>query len=91
MITRKEAQEYLLKQIDREIAERGEDYIFVAAPQPGKNTWTLAEYRKAVENDDYLENGGKVKPVDDMLKYVKWLDDHGRDVKDEDSWKELMG
>ena len=90
MITRKEAKDFLLKQIDREISEHGEDFIFMAAPQPGKNTWTLAEYRKAIEDDDFLENGGDTKPIDDQLSYVKWLEDHGKDIRDSDSWKELM-
>ena len=91
MITRKEAQEFHLKQIDREISEHGEDFIFMAAPQPGKNSWTLAEYRKAVEDDDFLENVCDTKPIDDYLSYVKWLEDQGRDIRDSDSWKELMG
>lgn len=91
MITRKEAQDFLLKQIDREISEHGEDFIFVSAPQPGKNTWTLAEYKKAIEDDEPLENGGNETPIDDMINYVKWLEEQGKDIRDSDSWKELMG
>lgn len=90
MITREEVQEYLLKLTDREIAEHGEDFIFMAAPQPGKNTWTLKEYRKAVEDDDFLENNNGSKPIDDMMNYIKWIEEQGRDVRDEDAWKELM-
>ena len=91
MITREEARQFLLKQINMEIEEKGEDYILVASPQPGKNTWTLGEYKKAVEDDCCLENGGDSNPIDDQLSYAKWLEEQGRDVRDTDSWKELMG
>ena len=89
MLTREEAKEYYLRMLNREIEEHGEDFIYVAAPQIGKNSWTLGEFKKAIENDIPLENYNG-DPVDELLDYDKYLMDHSKDIKDSDSWKELM-
>jgi hypothetical protein len=89
MLTREEAKEYYLKLLNKEIEEHGEDFIFVSATKIGKNTWTVGEFKKAIENninpEEYSTN-----PIDDLLRYDEYLREHGRDIKDSDSWKELM-
>ena len=75
MITRQQAQQWLLKEIDREIKERGEDYIYMCSPMPCKNSWTLAEYKKAVNNDECLENAHN--PIDDVMQYEKYMQERG--------------
>ena len=89
MLTREEAKEYYLKMLNKEIEENGEDFIFVRATKIGKNTWTVGEFKKAIENninpEEYSTN-----PIDDLLRYDEYLREHGRDIKDSDSWKELM-
>ena len=39
-MTRIEAQQYLLTEVEKEILEHGEDGIALMCPQPGKNSWT---------------------------------------------------
>ena len=89
MLTREEAKEYYLKMLNKEIEEHGEDFIFVRATKIGKNTWTVGEFKKAIENninpEEYSTN-----PIDDLLRYDEYLREHGRDIKDSDSWNELM-
>jgi hypothetical protein len=89
MLTREEAKEYYLKMLNKEIEEHGEDFIFVRATKIGKNTWTVGEFKKAIENNINPEEYG-TNPIDDLLRYDEYLREHGRDIKDSDSWKELM-
>jgi len=44
---REEAKKIALDAINKEIETHGEDYIFLMAPQLGKNTWTLKEARES--------------------------------------------
>lgn len=71
-MTREEAKLMLLAEIDNEIAEHGEDHVYICAPQPGKNSWTCGEYKRAVENDEVLEGTGN-NPIDDLLKLNEYL------------------
>ena len=81
-MTREEAKLRLLADINMEIAEHGEDHVYMCAPQPGKNAWTCGEYKRAVENDEVFEGTG-YNPIDDLLELNellrKWKDyDTGR-------------
>lgn len=71
-MTREEAKLMLLAEIDKEIAEHGEDHVYMCAPQPGKNAWTCGEYKRAVENDEVLEGTGN-NPIDGLLKLNEYL------------------
>lgn len=69
IMDRKEIQRILLREIDDLIKKNGEDYIFLACPMIGKNSWTLRECREAVEKDINLENGPNL--IDDYLNYSR--------------------
>lgn len=74
-MTRQEAQNSLLRWIDNEIAECGENETFMVSPKTGKNRWTLKEAREAVINDVNLE-GCNSNPIDDVLLHEKWKSEH---------------
>ena len=72
-MTRKQAQEWLLYHINEQLATQNENDIIVECPGIGKNSWTYAEYKHAVENDTCLE-GSNTNPIDDALKYHEYLE-----------------
>lgn len=82
MLTRKEAQKYVIADINREIEEHGEDYIFLECPQRGKNQWNLAEIKYAIENDMPMENYGGKNLIDELLVYEEYLNGFGKSIKD---------
>lgn len=55
-MTRKEAKEIALAEIKDGMLEYGENAIYVASPQPGKNTWTWKEVYESIITDTCLEN-----------------------------------
>jgi len=71
MKSRKEIQEWLLKEVDDIIEKKDENSIMFQAPALGKCQWTLKEYRHAVETDTCLENTS-INPIDDVISYVKY-------------------
>lgn len=74
-MTRKEAANIALTEIKKNMLEYGEDAIYVALPQPGKNTWTWKEAYESVMNDTCLENT-KHNIIDSILKfhfYVEYI------------------
>jgi hypothetical protein len=75
-MTRIEAQQYLLKEVEKEILEHGEDGIALMCPQPGKNFWTWKEYKEAVINDTDLESCKDSNPIDAVLNLEKWKKEH---------------
>ena len=75
-MTRIEAQQYLLKEVEKEILEHGEDGIALMCPQPRKNFWTWKEYKEAVINDTDLENCKDSNPIDAVLNLDKWKKEH---------------
>lgn len=75
-MTRKEAQEILLKSVEKEIAKHGEDALAVAMPRKGKNSWTWKEYKEAVINDTDLEGCEYSNPIDSVLRLDKWKKEH---------------
>lgn len=55
-MTREEAKEIALSEIKDGMLEYGENAIYVAAPQLGKNTWTWKEVYESIMTDTCLEN-----------------------------------
>ena len=55
-MTRDEAKQIALNAINKEIELHGEDYVYMMAPQPGKNSWTLREARESILKDKELKN-----------------------------------
>lgn len=73
-MTRKEAQSAMLEFLDKEIAENGEDSIFLMSPMKGKNSWTLKECKESVIRDEAMEGG--INLIDDLIAYYKWKEGH---------------
>ncbi len=67
-MTRKEATEIALKMCKDGIEKYGEDSIYVAAPHPGKNTWTWKEAYESIVTDTCLENT-KHNIIDSIIEY----------------------
>lgn len=80
-ISRKQAREMFLRDIDKEIKEHGEDAIAMMAPKPGKNTWTWKELKDAVLSDTELEGGGG-NPIDDVLALERYYNKMGKSLAD---------
>lgn len=76
LMTRKEAQKAILKMVNEEIKKHGENAIFCASPQRGKNAWTYKEFKEAVIADKPLENGGENTPIDDYLNFERYKTEH---------------
>lgn len=76
-MTRVEAQSVAIRWADKEIEARGAGAIFCRAPQPGKNVWTLREFREAAINDTSLVGCG-MNPVDDIISLDLWCKEHGK-------------
>lgn len=72
-MTRNEAKEIALTEIKKSMLEYGEDAIYVAAPQPGKNTWTWKEAYESVMNDTCLENT-KHNIIDSILEFYSYFE-----------------
>lgn len=72
IMTREEAKEIALKWCKDGIDKYGEDAIFAAAPQPGKNTWTWKEALDSILNDTVLENTNE-NIIDSVVKYYEYL------------------
>ena len=71
-MTRDEAKHIALDAINKEIELHGEDYIYLAAPQTGKNSWTLREARESILEDKELENSGS-NLIDGILNLDKYM------------------
>lgn len=67
-MTREEAREIALTEIKKCMLKYGEDAIYVASPQRGKNTWTWKEAYESVINDTCLENT-KHNIIDSILEF----------------------
>ena len=74
-MTRDEAKQIALKSIEEEIEKNGENHIFIAAPQLGKNSWTLKECKEAILNDKPLENTDN-NLIDGIINLDKYLREH---------------
>ena len=71
-MTRNEAKQIALDAINKEIELHGEDYIYMLAPQRGKNSWTLREAKESILEDKELENSN-TNLIDGILNLDKYL------------------
>ena len=78
-MTREEAQEALLKIVEKEILEHGEDDIAVMSPMLGKNSWIWKEYKEAVINDTNLNGTSDVNPINMYIEFDKWRKEHNHE------------
>lgn len=76
-MTREEARQYALEQVNKEIEQHGEDGIAMMSPCVGKCVWTWGEFKKAILNDECLENAND-NPIDMILGLHKYLIEHGQ-------------
>lgn len=76
-MTREQAKQYALEQINKEIEQHGEDGIAMRSPCVGKCVWTWREFKMAVLNDECLENAND-NPIDMVLSLHKYLIEHGQ-------------
>lgn len=72
-MTRDEAKQIALDAINKEIELHGEDYVYLTAPQIGKNSWTLKEAKKAIMEDENLENSNSnlIDGIINLDNYMK--------------------
>ncbi len=76
-MTREEAKQYALEQVNKDIEQHGEDCIAMRAPCVGKCIWTWGEFKAAILNDECLENTD-YNPIDKILGLHKHLIAHGQ-------------
>lgn len=73
-LSRKQAQQELLDELNKEKEKKSLDSIFMVAPCVGKNSWTLREVIKSVETDTPLEGcqGNGSNLIDMHIKYDEY-------------------
>jgi len=71
-MTREEARQYALEQVNKDIEQHGEYGIAMRSPCVGKCVWTWGELRTAILNDECLENTD-YNPIDAILGLDKHL------------------
>ena len=76
-MTREQAKQILLKDVEKNIKKFGEDTVAVMSPMPGKNSWTWKEYKEAVINDTDLEGCKDSNPIDMLLDYEEYRLERG--------------
>ena len=75
-MTREEAKQILLEEIEEYIKKEGEDGIALQCPKPSKNSWTWKEYKEAVVNDTDLEGCEDSNPIDTLIDLENWRREH---------------
>ena len=80
MVTREEARKRALDAINEIIRKEGGQSKGLMSPRRGKCAWTNMEVKQAIVADRNLldENGNEIKgmnPVDDMLRYLQYVED----------------
>lgn len=83
-MTRDEAKEIALKAIEKEIELHGEDYIYMLAPQKGKNSWTLREAKESIIEDKKLENSN-TNLIDGILNLDKYMKEQAKKTKENEN------
>lgn len=76
-MTREEAKQILLQQLEKDIKKHGEDGIALMSPRIGKDHWTYKEYKEAVVNDTDLEDCEDSNPIDTLLRYEEYRLERG--------------
>lgn len=79
-MTRNEAKHIALNAINKEIELHGEDYIYMLAPQRGKNSWTLREAKESILEDKKLENSN-TNLIDGILNLDKYMKEQTKKAK----------
>lgn len=70
-MTREEAKEIALKEIEKGINKKGENAIFVMSPKTGKCSWTYKEAKESILKDECLE-GTNNNLIDMVLDYENY-------------------
>lgn len=76
-MTREQAKQILLQQVENDIKRHGEDAIALMSPRVGKDHWTYKEYKEAVVNDTDLEGCEDSNPIDMLLSYEEYRLERG--------------
>lgn len=71
-MTREEAKQIALKEIEEGIRQEGEDAVFMMSPKTGKCSWTYKEAKESILEDKCLEDSN-CNLVDLVLNYDKYL------------------
>jgi hypothetical protein len=71
-MTREDAKQIALKEIENGIAKYGEDAIFMMSPKVGKDSWTWKEAKDSILKDKPLEDSGNCNLIDLVLKYDEY-------------------
>ena len=76
-MTREQAKQITLIEILHELQDKGTkvDDIYVAAPMPGKNSWTYLEAIESIIKDEPMENTS-CNPIDDVILWEKHAEEH---------------
>lgn len=77
-MTREEAKEIALKEIESGIMKEGEDANFLMSPKTGKCVWTYKEAKESVLEDKCLEDSN-INLIDTVLKYAEYKKKIGRE------------
>ena len=80
-MTRDEAKQIALKAIEKEIELHGENYIYLAAPQQGKNSWTLREAKESILENKKIENSN-TNLIDGILNLEKYMKEQTKKTKE---------
>ena len=70
-MTREEAKEIALKEIEKGISKEGENAIFVMSPKTGKCSWTYKEAKESILKDECLESTNN-NLIDMVLNYENY-------------------
>jgi hypothetical protein len=82
-MTRKEFQEITVKVLKSQIEKCGADRTYIESPNAkGRCRWTLAEALVAAEKDEDLPESNGINPVTDMVTFIGYCNERGRDWKD---------
>ena len=70
-MTREEAKEFALKEIEKCISKEGENAIFAMSPKTGKCSWTYKEAKESILKDECLESTNN-NLIDMVLDYENY-------------------
>ena len=74
-MTREEAKEFALKEIEKGIRQKGENAMFMMSPKTGKCSWTYKEAKESVLRDECLEDTND-NLIDMVLDYENYKSNH---------------
>lgn len=74
-MTREEAKEIALKEIEKGIRQEGENAMFMMSPKTGKCSWTYKEAKESILKDECLEDSS-CNLIDMVLNYENYKNNH---------------